>query len=150
MIVYDWEYPRQPGVEGTGAYTNRDEAETEGAEFAFGWHITDTLILSGTYTYCESRSKKNSEQFRTPQIARNKANLDISYTHDRFSFNIHPYYSGPGLRWKGDIEMEEYIRIWQGDSASGKVSVFTAESKTYLMIKPKKAQDMSSRAFMPL
>ncbi len=111
VIVYDWQYPRQDGVSGTGAYTNRDEGETEGVEFAFGWHISDALLLSGNYTYCDSWSKEDDETSRTVLVARNKANLDLSWTHDRLYLNLHTYYAGPRLRWNGDLEMDEYVRV---------------------------------------
>ena len=111
VIVYDSQYPRQPGVEGTGAYTNRDEAETEGVEFTIYWFITDPLTLSGNYTYTESWSEKDSERFRTVQIGRNKFNLDLTYAQDRYTLNLHTYYTDPRLRWKGDVEMDSYFRV---------------------------------------
>jgi iron complex outermembrane receptor protein len=62
------------------------------------------------------------------QIARNMFNLGIQYNlEDKLYLALHCYYSGPRLRWRGDLEMEEYYRvdasakytIWKG------LSVFT-------------------------
>ncbi len=129
VIVYDWQHPRQPGVEGTGAYTNRDEAETEGIEFTLYWFLTDALTLSGNYTYTESWSEKDGETFRTVQIGRNKFNVDLSYAQDDYSLNLHTYYTDPRLRWKGDVEMDAYFRVdvsgryrvWDGLTLYGRV-----------------------------
>lgn len=94
----------------SGLYGNRDEATSEGVEATLSFMLTDSLTFSGNYTYTDSKSEKDGETFRTVQIARNKFNLDLFYDIDKFHFNIHGYYSGPRLRWKGDKEMDSYFR----------------------------------------
>ncbi|MCD6561745.1 MAG: TonB-dependent receptor, partial [Deltaproteobacteria bacterium] len=93
-----------------GMYDNQDKATSEGVETTLTFILTEYITLSGNYTYCSSKSEKDDETFRTVQIARNKFNLDLSYDIDKFHFNIHGYYSGPRLRWKGDKEMDSYFR----------------------------------------
>ncbi len=93
-----------------GMYANRDNAVTKGVEFSFSTVITSSVTFSGNYTYCSSKSEKDGKIFRTVQIARNKFNLDISYDIEKFHFNIHGYYSGPRLRWRGDKIMPAYFR----------------------------------------
>ncbi len=93
-----------------GMYDNRDKATSKGVETTLSFMLTDSLTFRANYTYCDSKSEKDGETFRTVQIARNKFNLDLSYDIDKFHFNIHGYYSGPRLRWKGDKEMDSYFR----------------------------------------
>jgi len=93
-----------------GMYDNRDQATSKGVEVSLTVMLTDSLTFSGNYTYCDSKTEKDGETFRTVQIARNKFNLDLSYDIDKFHFNIHGYYSGPRLRWRGDKEMDSYFR----------------------------------------
>ena len=88
----------------------RDNAVTNGVEFSLSAMITPSITFSGNYTYCSSESEKDGETFRTVQIARNKFNLDLSYDLEKFHFNIHGYYSGPRLRWRGDKIMPAYFR----------------------------------------
>ncbi len=93
-----------------GMYDNRDQATSKGVETSFSIMLTRSLVFSGNYTYCDSKSEKNGETFRTVQVARNKFNLDLSYDINKFHFDIHEYYSGPRLRWRGDKEMDSYFR----------------------------------------
>ncbi|MBU1056011.1 MAG: TonB-dependent receptor [Proteobacteria bacterium] len=111
VIVFDYTIPNSKRPSGFGEYGNRDSAETSGVEFAFGAHITDHINLKGNYTYTNSNSENDGERFRTVQIARNKGNLSLSYVTDEYAFGVTGYYSGPRLRWKGDIEMKEYYRV---------------------------------------
>ncbi len=110
VIVFDYTIPNPNSSVGSGKYANRDSAMTEGIEVAFGYYFTDQLSLSGNYTYTESKNEKNNETFRTVQIARNKGSLTLEYLGDNYSLAATAYYTGPRLRWKGDIEMKEYIR----------------------------------------
>lgn len=110
VIIYDWAKPRYY-VGGVGSYDNRDEARTKGIEIAFGYTLSKRWQLGGNYTYTESRSWKDGVEFRTVQIARNKGNLSLTYDADRYSLTATGYYSGPRLRWNGDVEMDEYFRV---------------------------------------
>ncbi|ACL05748.1 TonB-dependent receptor plug [Desulfatibacillum aliphaticivorans] len=110
IIVYDSKQKRFY-VNGTGAYVNRDNGETEGVELGLSFMATHTVTVSANYTYCDSYSFEDGEKFRNVQVARNKANLDIAYDDGKYTFNIHPYYTGPRLRWNGDIEMDDYLRV---------------------------------------
>jgi vitamin B12 transporter len=95
----------------TGSYENRDTGETQGAEFIAKWWLTDEWRLDANYTYTDAWSEEGGERFRTVQIARNTGNLGISYVQDRWSAGANAYYSGPRLRWNGDIEMDAYTRV---------------------------------------
>ncbi len=94
-----------------GMYDNRDEATTKGVETWLRFQITDAITFRANYTYTDSKSEKDGETYRTPQIARNKFNLDLSYDIGKFYFNVHGYYTGPRLRWRGDKEMDDYFRV---------------------------------------
>ncbi len=94
-----------------GMYDNRDEATTKGVETWLRFRITDAITFRANYTYTDSKSEKDGETYRTPQIARNKFNLDLSYDIGKFYFNVHGYYTGPRLRWRGDKEMDDYFRV---------------------------------------
>ncbi len=103
-------YGINPDPSIVGMYDNRDKATSRGIETSLSFKLTDLLTFRGNYTYTDSKSEKDGETFRTVQIARNKFNLDLAYDVDNLHLNIHGYYSGPRLRWKGDIEMESYFR----------------------------------------
>ena len=111
VIIFDYsiENPNRPS--GYGKYNNADSGETSGIEMAFGADLTDHLNLSGNYTYTESLNEKDGVESRTVQIARNKGSLTLAYQADKYNMGVTGYYSGPRLRWKGDIEMEEYFRV---------------------------------------
>lgn len=93
-----------------GMYDNRDAARSQGVEASLSFNLTDSLTFRGNYTYTDAKSEKDGETFRTVQIARNKFNLDLAYDINKLHLNIHGYYSGPRLRWKGDKEMDSYFR----------------------------------------
>jgi len=93
-----------------GMYDNRDKATSRGVEVALSYEINDSLTFSGNYTYTDSKSEKDGETFRTVQIAGNKFNLDLVYEINDLYFNVHGYYAGPRLRWRGDKEMKSYFR----------------------------------------
>jgi len=111
VIVFDYTVVNPRRDSGFGEYNNRDSQETSGVEVAFGARLTEHVNLEGNYTYTHSYSEKDGERFRTVQIARNKGSLTLSYLTDRFNVGVTGYYSGPRLRWKGDVEMEEYFRV---------------------------------------
>ncbi len=103
-------YGINPDPSITGMYDNRDAARSQGVEASLSFKLTDSLTFSGNYTYTDAKSEKDGETFRTVQIARNKFNLDLAYDIDNLHLDIHGYYSGPRLRWKGDREMGSYFR----------------------------------------
>lgn len=111
VIVFDYSIPNPDSSVGSGKYANRDSAETSGVEVVFDAKITDQINLKANYTYTHSCSEQDGEKFRTVQIARNKGSLTLAYETDKYSFGVTGYYSGPRLRWKGDVEMEEYFRL---------------------------------------
>ena len=110
IIVYDYTRKRYYTT-GNGTYVNRDSGETEGVELGLAFTATNAVVVSANYTYCDSYSFESGEKIRNVQIARNKANLDVAYDDGKYAFNIHPYYTGPRLRWNGDVEMEDYLRV---------------------------------------
>jgi len=95
----------------TGSYENRDKGETEGVEVIASWWVDNAWRLDANYTYTDSWSEIDGERFRTVQIARNTANVGITYVQERWSAGGNVYYSGPRLRWNGDIEMDAYTRV---------------------------------------
>jgi outer membrane cobalamin receptor len=103
-------YGINPDPDMIGMYDNQDKATSKGVEVALSFKLTDSLLFNGNYTYCDSKSEQAGDTFRTVQIARNKFNLDLAYTKENYHLNIHGYYSGPRLRWKGDKEMDSYFR----------------------------------------
>ena len=89
-----------------------EEAKTSGVEFQAGYRDHETLRVDGNYTYTDSKIKAvGSDWQRAVQIARNKGNLGFTYEEGMLSLGLNAYYSGPRLRWAGDVEMEEYIRL---------------------------------------
>jgi outer membrane cobalamin receptor len=94
-----------------GTYVNRDHAKTQGVELIGNYWINPNWSLNGNYTYTDSRSEKDGEEFRTVQIAYNTANVGLTYQQDRFSLGGNIYYSGPRLRWNGDKETSDYVRV---------------------------------------
>lgn len=111
VVVFDYSIPNPNSSVGSGKYANRDSAETSGVEVIFGLNFTEELSLLGSYTYTDSYSKKEGETFRTVQIARNKGNMTLACENDKYNFGVTGYYSGPRLRWKGDLEMDAYTRV---------------------------------------
>ncbi|MFZ0257837.1 MAG: TonB-dependent receptor [Gammaproteobacteria bacterium] len=95
----------------TRTYENRDKGVSEGVEVIVNWWVTDEWRLDANYTYTDAHSEQDGERFRTVQVARNTGNLGVSYVRDRWSAGANVYYSGPHLRWKGDIEMDAYTRV---------------------------------------
>lgn len=111
VIVFDYTIPNPASSVGSGKYANRDSQETRGVEIVLGYDFTEQLNLSANYTYTHSVSEEDGEYFCTVQIARNKGNLILTYKIDDYNVGLSGYYSGPRLRWKGDVEMDEYFRL---------------------------------------
>ncbi len=111
VIVFDYTIANPLSSVGSGKYNNRDSAETSGVEIVLGARITDCIKLQGNYTYTDATSEQNGERFRTAQIAHNKGSVTLSYKEAKYTFGVTGYYSGPRLRWKGDIETEDYYRV---------------------------------------
>ncbi|MCV6591227.1 MAG: TonB-dependent receptor [Marinobacterium sp.] len=111
VIFYDssLERPNAPGR--FGRYSNGDKQRTQGVELSGRYQLTDNIGLWGNYTFTDSDTRKNSADWlRTVQIASNKANLGMEYRQGRLDVNTQLSYSGPRLRWKGDIEMASWLR----------------------------------------
>lgn len=111
VIVYDYDIVNPRTGSGYGEYNNRDSMESSGVEVAFGVKFTDEMELSGNYTYTDSKSTEKGETFRTAQVAQNKGSLTLSYGKEKYNVGTTWYYSGPRLRWAGDVEMREYTRL---------------------------------------
>ena len=113
VIVYDATIVNPRAFRGYGQYANRDVQVTEGAEIAVNYSLSDTLSVYGNYTYTESDSRagEGAPWKPTVQIAKNKGNLGVDFSNDRFYFGANAYYAGPRLRWAGDIAMKKYWRV---------------------------------------
>ncbi|NLB55502.1 MAG: TonB-dependent receptor [Lentisphaerae bacterium] len=110
IIVYDYFTSGPDGM--PGAYLNKDKGRTEGVELSANYKLTDNLTIAGNYTYCDAISKSDGFEQRRSNVPWNKFNVDLSYKLlDKYTFNLHSYYSGPRLRWKGDLEMDSYVRF---------------------------------------
>jgi outer membrane cobalamin receptor len=120
VIVFDYTIVNPRRDSGYGEYANRDSQEVSGLEFSFNAALSDQLNLRGNYTYTGSHSEEAGERYRTVQIARNKGNLGLFYETGKYNLGVSGYYCGPRLRWKGDIEMEEYFRL----DVSGRCEIY--------------------------
>ena len=137
VIAFDYTIPNPAAPRGYGKYANRDSGETSGVEVAFGSRLTDHLKLDGNYTYTHAYTEKDGERFRTVQIARNKGSLTLSYEADKYYVGITGHYTGPRLRWRGDIDYDDgYTRfdlagrynLWKGLSVYTRVNnIFDVE-----------------------
>ena len=112
VIFFDYTIENPRRDTGVGQYNNGAEAESSGIEFRFAYHLPAGFTLDGNYTYTDSYQKAVGEpRTRTVQIARNKGNLGLRYQRERFDAGVNAYYSGERLRWAGDVEMPDYIRV---------------------------------------
>lgn len=111
VIAYDGSIPNPRAPSGAGQYTNRDRMRTQGLELTWRYRFAEALALTGNYTYTESESKALGGWIRTVQIAKNKGNLGIDMSRDKFFFGANAYYAGPRLRWAGDVENPAYWRV---------------------------------------
>lgn len=121
VVFYDSDVKNERTFSGFGQYNNGLEARSSGVELQASYQVTDTVSVDGNYTYTDSHTKAyltdpdTQEKYlkwqRTVQVARNKANLGLNYDSGDYNVGLNAYYSGPRLRWKGDIEMKEYVRF---------------------------------------
>ncbi len=98
---------------GFGLYNNGSEQRTQGLELNLAYSLSSELTLQGNYTHTDSEMKASgsSTWTRTVQITRNKGNVGLFYSADKLTTSINAYYSGPRLRWLGDVEMKRYVRV---------------------------------------
>jgi len=111
VIAFDFSIPNDNSPFGSGLYVNRDKAETEGVEFVIHYPFTPQWTMHGNYTYTDATSEAQGVTTRFPQVARHKGNLGLVYATDQFSLSADMYYVGARLRWRGDVEMEKYVRF---------------------------------------
>ncbi len=112
VIFYDFSVPNDRAFSGFGQYNNGAEARSSGLELQASYQLSDTLSVDGNYTYTDSETRAvDADWQRTVQIAKNKGNLGLGYDIGVYNIGLNAYYSGPRLRWKGDIEMKEYVRL---------------------------------------
>ncbi len=111
VIVFDYTIVNPRRDSGYGEYNNRDEGKSSGVEVVLSYIVNDRITLDANYTYTDSTSEEDGVEYRTVQIARNKGSLTCTYRDETKSFGVTGYYAGPRLRWKGDVEMEEYFRV---------------------------------------
>lgn len=111
-VIYDSTKENPRSFSGFGQYNNAQKLETSGVELQVAFEISDSITLDGNYTYTDSRGRKKDQDWqRTVQIARNKANLGLYYDNNALNLGVNAYYAGPRLRWNGDVEMKEYVRV---------------------------------------
>lgn len=113
VIFTDYSIPNPAAFYGFGRANNGDKERTQGIELNFSYLFATHWNLAGNYTYTDARmrQKGSSDWERTIQIAHNKANLDLSYRFgDAAVVGAHLYYTGPRLRWAGDLETSGYVR----------------------------------------
>lgn len=98
---------------GRRIYNNGSEQRTQGLELNLSYSLSSELTFQGNYTHTDSEMKASgsSSWTRTVQITRNKGNAGLFYSADKLTASINAYYSGPRLRWLGDVEMKRYVRI---------------------------------------
>ena len=113
VIVYDATIVNPRAFYGYGQYANRDVQVTEGLEFTANYILSDLVSVYGNYTYTDSSLRRGEGEPWTPtvQIAKNKGNLGIDVSNERFYLGANAYYADERLRWAGDIAMEPYWRV---------------------------------------
>ena len=94
-----------------GTYENRDRGGSEGAELTAEWRVTDHWLANLNYTYTDAWTEEDGTRYQTTQVARNTGNLGLQYLGSHWSAGANLYYSGPRLRWAGDVEMDAYTRL---------------------------------------
>lgn len=95
-----------------GQYNNGAEAKSSGAEFKANYQLSSVVGLYGNYTYTDSKTRAvGGDWKRTVQIADHKGNIGVNFSGDRLTLGANVYYSGPRLRWAGDLETEGYVRV---------------------------------------
>lgn len=111
VIIYDYTVPNPRTSFGFGQYANAQEQRTQGVELDSTYYLNERFWVTANYTYTDSHFEKDGQWERTVQIARNKANLGVSYQVDKITLGSNLYYTGPRLRWAGDLETDAYRRL---------------------------------------
>lgn len=107
------EYYSDP-VTWTSTYINLDEAEAEGWELELQANPWDTLFLTASYTYTDTKDKtKGGPLLRRPQ---DKYSLMLDYDwQEKFHGNLAVYYVGTRLDWRTfsgtRLQGEAYTRV---------------------------------------
>lgn len=108
-----------------GQYNNGSEGKTSGVEFKTSYQLSESIGVYGNYTYTDAMTKAvGADWKRTAQIAFNKANVGLNYQAGAVTLGTNVYYSGPRLRWAGDLETDGYVRV----DVSGRYQINTALS----------------------
>jgi outer membrane receptor protein involved in Fe transport len=95
-----------------GQYNNGAEGKTSGVEVKAEYALSSIVGLYGNYTYTDSQTRAVGAQWkRTVQIADHKANVGVNFKSDKLTLGSNVYYSGPRLRWAGDLETAGYVRV---------------------------------------
>lgn len=103
-----------------GQYNNGAEGKTSGVEFKADYRLSSLVGLYGNYTYTDSMTRAVGDIWkRTVQIADHKANVGANFGGERLTFGANVYYTGPRLRWAGDLETDGYVRV----DVSGRFSI---------------------------
>ncbi len=112
IIYYDYSAPNPRAAVGFGQYNNGAKSRSSGVELQASYFLARSLTLHGNYTYTDSQTKAvGGDWERTVQVARNKGNLGFTFAENALTLALHAYYSGSRLRWAGDVEMKEYVRL---------------------------------------
>lgn len=111
VIFYDNSIPNPASWNGFGRYNNGEKAKTSGAELKFSYAFSDAVWLDANYTYTEAKLQRIGGAWEpTVQVARNRANVGLTYNLDKLYLNANAFYNGPRLRWAGDVETPGYVR----------------------------------------
>src|SRR5690606_23690363 len=95
LIFYDGNAPNPKVQSGRGRSNNGQEAKTSGAELKFSYSFSDSLWLDGNYTYTSAEYRPiGSDWLRTVQIARNRANIGLTYNVNKLYLNANAFYNG--------------------------------------------------------
>lgn len=113
VIFFDSSIENSNARNGFGQYNNGSKQLTKGVELSLAFSFTPDLALQTNYTYTDSHQKAQGSSIwqRTVQIARNNGNVGLFYTDEKLTAGMNAYYSGPRLRWNGDVEMKSYLRF---------------------------------------
>jgi len=95
----------------TGQYQNRDKQITDGAELAVAWNFYPGFTARGNYNYTESYNTTAGVTTPTVQNARHSGTVGLEYKDDKMLMGVTGHYMGPRLRWNGDINQPDYVRV---------------------------------------
>lgn len=112
VIFFDYSIVNPRRSTGFGQYNNGSEGKTSGLEFQTHYQLSDRIGVYGNYTYTDSQTKAvGADWLRSVQIAYHKANAGANYKANDLTLGTNVYYSGPRLRWAGDLETRGYVRV---------------------------------------